>query len=135
LRQGWLLRCRYQGLPVPDLPTSAGENLRVLPSPYLRVPEEQILIPAKRTKRLFAGTELSQPKEFVLAEALRQSMVDLQHPAELRELGMALFLDRPLGLFKAPTEPDQTLLFSYEAYSATVAEQRLQYLAQPLGLL
>jgi hypothetical protein len=135
LRQAWMLRCRYQGLPVPDFPTSAGENLRVLPLPYGRVPEEQIVEPAKRSKRLFAGSALELSASTAVAEALQQSMADLEHPTELQELGRALFLDRPLGLFKAPTEPDQTLLFSYEAYSARIAEQRLEYLAQGLGLL
>ncbi len=135
LRQGWLLRCRYQGLPVPEAPSSTGENLRVLPPPHGRVPEEQILVPARRTKRLFAGNELGRPEDPVLAEVMQQSLADLRHPAELQELGVALFLDRPLGTFKTPTEPDQTLLFSYEAFSATVAEQRLKYLAEALGLI
>ena len=37
LRQGWLLRRRYEGHPVPDLPTSAGENSRVLPLSHPRL--------------------------------------------------------------------------------------------------
>ncbi|MGH7227207.1 MAG: hypothetical protein ACRELF_28660, partial [Gemmataceae bacterium] len=42
LRQGWLLRRHYEGHAVPDLPTSPGENQRVLPSSHPRVPEEQL---------------------------------------------------------------------------------------------
>src|SRR5262249_16067607 len=53
LRQGWLLRRRYEDHPVPNLPTSPGENNRVLPPSHPRVPEEQILQPARRTKRLY----------------------------------------------------------------------------------
>ncbi|MCI0378942.1 MAG: hypothetical protein L0215_15145, partial [Gemmataceae bacterium] len=37
LLQGCLLRRFYEGLPVPDAPTSPGENARVLPAPYARV--------------------------------------------------------------------------------------------------
>src|SRR5262249_34514006 len=53
LRQGWLLRSLYEGLPVPDAPTSEGENRRVLPAPFERVPEEQILQSGRRRKRLY----------------------------------------------------------------------------------
>jgi hypothetical protein len=132
-RQAWLLRRHYEGLPVPDLPTSPGENARVLPPPFARVPEEQIQVPAKRTRRLFAETSLPAA-DGPLGVLLRQTVADLEHPAEVQELGLALFLDRPLGVFKARAEPDQTLLFSYEAFSATVAERRLQELCE-LGLL
>jgi hypothetical protein len=66
---------------------------------------------------------------------LRQGLVDLYHPGELQELGMALFLDRPLGIFKSPGEPDQTLLFSYEAFSRSIAEGRLRLLAEDSALI
>jgi hypothetical protein len=120
---------------VPDAPTSEGENARVLPEPHVRVPEDQIVQLDRRTKRLYADDPL--PAHFGAAgqEVLRQSLVDLSHPDELRELGMALFLDRPLGIGKAPAEPDQTLLFSYEAFSRSVAGRRLDYLASDLRLL
>jgi hypothetical protein len=135
LRQGWLLRRRYEGLPVPDVPTSPGENARVLPPPHVRVPEEQILTPAKRTRRLFADdpwTELPGAQGRAL---LRQSIADLEHPIELRELGMAIFLDRPLGVAKAPGEPDRTPLLAAEAFSRSIARGRLRYLAEDLGLI
>ena len=48
---------------------------------------------------------------------------------------MALFLDRPFGAGKAPAEPDGTLLLASEAYSRSIAEQRLNALAQEPGLL
>jgi hypothetical protein len=43
---------------------------------------------------------------------------------------MAVFIDRPLGVNKAPAEPDQTPLLSYEAFSRAIAERRLTELAR-----
>jgi hypothetical protein len=130
LRQAWLHRRACEGLPVPDVPVSPGENLRVLPPPHTRVPEEQILNPAKRTKRLFAG------EPFVLSpqarEVLRQAARDLEHAEELRELGLAVFLERPFGTAKPPGEPDQTPLLAHEAFSPSIARRRLRALqAEP----
>ena len=135
LRQAWLIRRRYEGWPVPDLPTSPGENNRVLPPSHPRVPEEQILQPSRRTRRLYADDPLPSHLGPHAARALRQSVVDLQHPEELRELGVALFLDRPFGAGKAPGEPDGTLLLASEAYSWSIAEERLHALAREPGLL
>ncbi len=129
LRQGWLLRRRYEGHPVPDLPTSPGENARVLPPDYPRVPEEQILQPGRRTRRLFDGDTVPPPA------ALTQSLADLDRPEELRELGTALFLDRPFAAGKAPGEPDSTLLLASEAFSRSVAAERLRFLARETGAL
>jgi hypothetical protein len=135
LRQAWLVRQRYRGHAVPDAPTSPGENARVLPDPHVRVPEEQILNPHRRTRQLFLddppGGELGADARAVL----RQSVRDLDHPDELRELGMALYLDRPLGAFKAPGEPDQTPLLSYTAFSRSLAMRRLLLLGQDRALL
>src|SRR5262249_25790696 len=55
LRQAVLLRRRYEGHLVPDTPTSPGENMRILPPPHVRVPEEQIYYPHRRTRRLYDG--------------------------------------------------------------------------------
>ncbi len=130
LRQAWLIRKQYEGHRVPDAPTSPGENLQVLPQPFARVPDEQIARPETRRKQLYS----SQPLEPLLAESayrvLRQSIDDLSHAAELRELGMAVFLDRPLGIFKQPGEVDRTPLLSYEAFSREIAERRLRELAR-----
>jgi hypothetical protein len=132
LRQGWLLRRLYEGHPVPDTPTSPGENARVLPPEFPHVAEEQILNPHQRTRLLFARKpQLSPTGE----QVLKQSVADLEHPAELQELGTALFLDRPLGVFKHPAEPDQTILLSYEAFSRSLAARRLDAFAGKLGLL
>jgi hypothetical protein len=130
LRQAWLLRRRYEGHPVPDAPTSPGENVRILPPPHVRVPDEQILDPSTRTKRLFAEDPLTDHLRPAGPEVWVQSLKDLEEPAELRELGMAIFLDRPMSPVKAPGEPDQTLLMSYEAFSRSVARQRLRALAE-----
>lgn len=133
LRQAWTLRRFYKGLPVPEIPTSPGENARVVPVP--RVPEEEIVLPGKRTKKLFdnvkAESQLSDPQRAILQQSVR----DLDQPLELRELGMAIFLDRPLGIFKLPGEPDRTPLLSYEAFSRAFAENRLRVLRDQCGLL
>ncbi|HVS34804.1 MAG TPA: hypothetical protein VMS17_04425, partial [Gemmataceae bacterium] len=135
LRQAWLIRRRYVGWPVPDLPTSPGENNRVLPASHPRVPEEQILHPSRRTRKLYDGDPLSSLLRSQAAKVLRQSAIDLHHPEELRELGMALFLDRPFGAGKAPGQPDGTLLLASEAYSRLIAEERLHALAREPGVL
>ena len=128
LRQGWLLRRYYEGLPVPDLPTSPGENLRVLPEPFVRLPEEQIVQPRKRRKRLYDG----QPADGLLSAATRgvlhASLADLDRPEELRELGMGVYLDRPLGVFKRPGEVDRTPMLSYEAFSHRIVRTRVEWL-------
>jgi hypothetical protein len=130
LRQGWLLRRHYEGHLVPDAPTSPGENARVLPPPHRRVPEEQILQVIKRTRRLYDGDPLPAHLREQARRVLRQSAADLHHADELRELGMAVFIDRPLGVFKAPAEPDQTPLLSYEAFSRAIADRRITDLAR-----
>ncbi|HEY7326317.1 MAG TPA: hypothetical protein VH592_01660 [Gemmataceae bacterium] len=135
LRQGWLLRRRYEGHAVPDLPTSPGENMRVLPPSHPRVPEEQISQPARRSRKLHAGDPLL-PRLRIgrIGETLRQGLLDLEHADEWRELGLGVFLDRPLGVGKAPTEPDSTLLLSAEAFSISLAQQRLLALAGDLDI-
>jgi len=109
---------------VPDAPTSPGENLRVLPQPFARVPEKQLEKPHLRSRQLFDEADelrLGEPARAVL----EASMADLQVPAELRELGMAVYLDRPLGASKQSGEVDRTPLVSYEAFSRAIALKRL----------
>ena len=125
LRQAGLVRKSYEGHRVPDAPTSMGENLRVLPPPFARVPQEQIAELGRRRRKLYDGDPLegvlSQPGRRVLDE----SLADLRVEAELRELGMAGFLDRPLGIMKPPGEVDRTPLVAAEAFSRSLARQRL----------
>ncbi|HKI33751.1 MAG TPA: hypothetical protein VKA46_18000 [Gemmataceae bacterium] len=135
LRQAWLIRQRYRGYLVPDAPTSPGENARVLPAPHARVPEEQILNAHRRTKPLFLEEIHGSHFGDTARAILRQSILDLRHPNELRELGMALYLDRPLGVWKAPGEPDQTPMLAYEAFSRSIAAQRLLLLGKDKDLL
>ena len=45
---------------MPDVPTSLGEYARVLPAPFARVPEEQILQVATRKRRLFEDRSLDE---------------------------------------------------------------------------
>jgi hypothetical protein len=134
LRQGWLLRRRYEGHAVPDLPTSPGENMRVLPPSHPRVPEEQITQPARRTRFLYENDSLLPRLHGPVAETLRQSLLDLHLEDEWRELGLGVFLDRPFGSSKAAAEPDGTLLLSAEAFSISIAQQRLLALAKDLGV-
>jgi hypothetical protein len=135
LRQGWLLRRRYEGHAVPDLPTSPGENMRVLPPSHPRVPEEQITQPARRSRQLYSGDPLlPRLRGGRIAEVLHQSFLDLEHPDEWRELGLGIFLDRPLGVGKTAAEPDSTLLIAAEAFSISIARQRLLALACDLDI-
>jgi hypothetical protein len=127
MRQAWLIRRQYRGHLVPDAPTSPGENARVAGE---RVPEEQILDPAKRTRRLFASPGALDDPPAVVHEILRHSATDLAEPVELRELGVGLFLDRPFGFAKARGEPDATLMLSHVAFSAQVASERLNLLRE-----
>jgi hypothetical protein len=128
LRQGWLLRRRYEGHLVPDAPTSPGENARILPPPFERVPDEQITNPLRRTKRLYADDPMAKHLTATTRQVLQLSFDDLAEAEEFRELGMAVFLDRPLGVMKAPGEPDQTPLLTYEAFSRLIARGRLRQL-------
>ncbi len=125
LRQACLARKHYEGHRVPDAPTSMGENVRVLPEPFRRVPDEQILESGKRRRRLFDG----EPTDSLLSDVTRAiftaSLVDLDDLRELRELGMAHYLDRPLGVLKAAGEIDRTPLLAYVACSRFVAARRL----------
>jgi hypothetical protein len=132
LRQGYLLRRRYEGHLVPDRPTSPGENTRVLPPEHPRVAEEQILQPASRRRQLYEGAPLHLGSH---AKALlQQSFADLVHLEERRELGAALFIDRPLAEGKHPAEPDETPLLASVAFSRSVALERLRSLAMDLGM-
>src|SRR5262249_23277104 len=56
---------------------------------------------------------------------LQAGLADLAHPEELRELGMALFIERPLGAGKLPGEPDQTPLLAHAAFSRKLAVSRV----------
>lgn len=137
LRMGCLLRHHYEGHAVPDQPTSPGENARVLPSPFRRVPEDQIEHTRLRSRQLFVEQPLRNLVGPEQRAILNQAWADLVDAPEARELGIALFLDRPLGFFKAPAEVDQTPLLSYEAFSRRIATQRLhalRRLAQELNL-
>lgn len=130
LRQGYLLRRFYEGHPVPDAPTSPGEATRVLPESHPRVPEEQIMNPLKRTCSLYEHDPIANYFTERSIRILQASFHDLAVPQEMREMGLALFLDRPLGMGKQPGEPDQTLLLSHLAFSNSIAEKRLRFLQE-----
>jgi hypothetical protein len=137
LRHGCLLRRHYEGHFVPDLPTSPGENARVMPASHPRLSEEQLLQPLKRRRQLYQNEPLAR----LLGPRARQlfalSLRDLSHADERVELGLGLFIDRPLGYAKAPIEPDLTPILAHEAFSPSLARRRLQELgniAVELGL-
>jgi hypothetical protein len=135
LRQAYLTRRHYEGQPVPDAPTSMGENARVLPPPFERVPEQQITDLGSRRKRLFADEPTDELFSTELRELLTRSVDELaSHPQELRELGTAIYLDRPLGIAHAPGEVDRTPLVACQAYSRSIAVRRLAAL-KSAGLL
>lgn len=130
LRQACLLRRHYQGHPVPDLPTSPGENARVLPTSYPRVSGEQLTQPQRRRRQLFADAPLSNLLTDTARSILAQSVQDLQHLDERVEMGMGLFIDRPLGYGKEVAEPDLTPLLAHEAFSPSLARRRWRELKQ-----
>lgn len=130
LRQAGLMRKQCEGLAVPDAPTSPGENRRLLPEPFSVVPDEQLFDLASRSRRLFAEEPIERFIGERAAGVLRQGIDDLDSDDELQELGMAVFLDRPLGWFKRIDEPDRTPLLSYESFSRRIAADRLGALRQ-----
>ena len=129
LRMGWMARTHYEGLPVPDHPTSQGENLRVLPG-MVAVPEDQITRPQSRSRKLFLEQPTSQlflgDAMLVLADALN----DLELPQERAELGRAVYLDRPFGILKPMGAIDKTPLISSLAYSESIAAGRWKSLQE-----
>lgn len=128
LRQAWIVRKQYEGHGVPDRPTSPGENQRVLPESHPPVPEAQLMDPRTRLKKLYDGQSIESNRSPRVRRVLDQSILDLRHDVELFELGAAIYLDRPLGCFKQSGEVDRTILLSYEAFSAQIADARLQSL-------
>jgi hypothetical protein len=126
LRQAWILRRRYEGHLVPDAPTSPGENGRILPEPYRRVPEEQIQNPHRRSRRLYDGDPMPAHVGSAAVAVLSESERDLRHPEELREMGTGVFIERPLGVLRSPGEPDPSPLLAHEAFSLTLAERALR---------
>lgn len=129
LLHGVVLRRTYEGHAVPDAPTSPGENQRVLPAPYTRVPEEQLANPLRRERRLFADDPLVRLVTPSVKEILRRCLEDLCDIRAMMDLGRALFIDRPLGFGKTALEPDQTPLLAHDAYSQAIAARRLEILA------
>jgi hypothetical protein len=127
LRLAWCLRLIYAGHVVPAQPTSPGENLRVLPPPFERVPDDQIYHPQARPRRLFdAPPELTSNSRRVLDQAL----AEIAEPNELAEVGTALILDRPLGIGKLFGEPDTTPMLSHIGRSRKLAQNILGMLRE-----
>ncbi len=128
LRQACLLRRHYEGHLVPDVPTSPGENARVLPASHPRVPEEQLTQTLRRRRQLYADEPLTRLLGENARRALRLSVFDLNHAEERSELGLGVFIDRPLGYAKATGETDQTPLLAHEAFSPSIARRRAKAL-------
>lgn len=117
LRQAWMVRRQYEGHAVPDAPTSPGDAQRLWPG--------ELPTSSRGGRRLYEGSD-SNALVAGIDDVVRWCREDLDVAEERRESGMATFLDRPLGLFKRPGEPDRTPLLSYEAFSRRVAEARLR---------
>ncbi len=124
VRQACMLRQHYQGYLVPDLPTSPGENTRVMPAAFPRLPEEQLLQSNRRRKQLYADAPLGDILTPTGRQILSASLEDLSHPDERIEQGIGLFIDRPLGYAKALAEPDLTPLLAHECFSASLVRRR-----------
>jgi hypothetical protein len=130
LRHAVVLRRGYENHAVPDAPTSPGENARLLPAPFRRVPFAQLDNPLRRQRRLFAGDSLAKLWTTTTKRIVQLSLEDLADFACRVDLGKAIFIDRPLGFGKAPLEPDQTPLIAHEAYSHAIACRRIDALAE-----
>lgn len=136
LRMACLVRTLYEGHRVPRQPTSPGEGMRVLPAPFQ---DDQVGGPPESAadRELYGETPLSKVITPAARRVLQGAMLDLADPAELREGGIGLFIDRPLGFFKSPAEVDRTPLVSYECFSRRLATRRLnecERLSSTLGL-
>ncbi len=129
LVQGWLTESRYEHHPVPDAPTSPGENARVIDPRGGRVPETQILQTLHRTRTLFpASSRLARLDHPSWQPILHAIGADAASADFFESLGTAVFIDRPLGYEKAPAEPDATPLLAHRTFSSAVAERRWQEL-------
>ena len=120
LLHGWLTRKRCENLLVPATPTSAGEAARLMP------PTCATADPEHRTRRLFHDA----PAEAMLTPAAWDAPRGAAAADDPTELGMATFLDRPLGVMKRPGEADRTPLLSYEAFSRRLAQRRVTELVE-----
>jgi hypothetical protein len=134
LRQAVVVRRRYEGHPVPPVPTSPGERMRVYPEGVPRVAEEQIVQTGTRRTYLFQGEPTAKLLGDAAMRLLAQGVEDLHEVSERQELGAAVYLDRPLGGGKSALEPDGTPLLASLAFSASIAQQRLILLGRMLGL-
>jgi hypothetical protein len=77
---------------------------------------------------LYTGEPLPDLLSPAARLVLHESVLDLAGTSEWRELGMAVFIDRPFGWGKAVGEPDLTSLLAHEAFSPSIARRRLQEL-------
>jgi len=127
LLHAWLTRGGYEGLPVPEHPTTQGENLRMIPG-RARLDEGQIVDPERRDKRLFQGERTADEIAAPLRDRLSDAVADLRDPTLVREFGMALFLDRPFGVGKDMGELDRTPLIASTAHSCQIARSRIERL-------
>ncbi|MCI0639119.1 MAG: hypothetical protein L0Y72_28360 [Gemmataceae bacterium] len=130
LRQGCLLRRYYEGLAVPDAPTTPGENVRVLPAPHVRVPEEQLTNVLKRTRRLYEGESLQGKIRSNVRHLIDESIQDLLDSAEWKLLGQAIFVDRPLDWADDSPHVHSSKLVSHLCFSRSIAERRAHELRQ-----
>ncbi len=124
IRQTWLLRRENAGRRVPPHPASPGDMLRVFPPWQNESSADSKQHGEWSPRRLFADLGILDASMPVVACVLRASVEDLVNEMERRELGLGLFLDRPLGWAKQGGEPDRTLMLAHECYSPAVAARR-----------
>lgn len=124
LRQACLLRRHYDGHLVPDSPTSPGENARVLPPSHPRVPDGQLAHGTQRRRKLFADEPLGALLPKAARAILAAGVAELDQMDDRVEMGLGLFIDRPLGYAKQIGEPDVTPMLAHEAFSPSIARRR-----------
>jgi hypothetical protein len=92
------------------------------------------LQPLRRRRQLFVNDPLPGLLTEQTRSLLLQSVSDLQQIDERIELGLGVFIDRPLGYGKAIGEPDRTPLLAHEAFSPALARQRWRQLQELCGV-
>jgi hypothetical protein len=82
----------------------------------------------RRRRRLFDDAPLAGMLTPQTREILALSVRDLEQVEERVEMGLGVFIDRPLGYDKQIGEPDLTPMLAHESFSPSVARRRWQEL-------
>ena len=126
LLQALSMRKQLEGMVVPAEPMAPGEHSRIWSETQSA---DQTVVQSKsaQTITLFKDDPIEQLLSDLERKLLQPSQQDLDNHNMLMELGRATFLDRPLGMFKWAQRvfQDRTPLFAYDAFSLSLARERL----------